>query len=977
MRWVQTAAAINVSALAALFATSSLAQTPASQASSQTDVEEVVVTGSRIARRDYVSESPIVTLPSDQLEKSGAVTVEDALNLMPQFASSSNSTSNNGNSGQANADLRGLGPKRTLVLLDGRRLQPSGTDGAVDLNIIPMALISGVEIISGGASAIYGSDAITGVVNFKRKRNIDGLEVTAQYGQTERGDGINGDVSVALGGDFAEDRGNAVLGLSYSKREPVFSRDRDFFAISGFSGNLPQGIVRAVGSNLPTQAAVNAVFAKYGIAPGTVPRGNTFGFNTDGTLFSVARPAVNARDDLGLYQVTRNNTYFTNTGDVNYLQLPLTRYAVYGHADYELTPHIKTYLQGTYTNYHSKSNQVPIIAGGLQGPINVPVTNPFIPEDLRAILASRPNPNATWVFSKQLLELGRRNTDDGWNVYQFLIGASGDVPGRDWTWDVYVSRGESQHRVVTTGFGSLRAIQDLLNAPDGGRSLCTGGYNFFGLTKLSDSCLNYLSRTVQSSTDQAQTDAQATLQGGLFKLPAGEVRFAAGGEVRRNSFDFRPDSAQVAGELITASPTTPASGKVTVAEVYGELLVPLLRDLPLVQELNLDVAARYSHYDTVGGIETYKASLDWKPADWLRVRGAYQRAIRAPNLAELFTGSSVSSENLPAIGPIGTGDPCDIRTAYRAAGQAGASQVRALCIAQGVPAPVVDSFVNTNVNLSTRISGNPDLSPEKGDTLTVGAVFTSPSSHPLLANASLSVDYYSISLDKAIGEITGLLTLSKCFNADGSNPSYSNDNFFCGLIFRDPQTGLPDRVQTPLVNLGGYRSRGVDFQLDWRAELSDLGFGAIPGEVSINSVVTYLDTFKIQTLPNTPFQDYAGTIGNTQINAFNDTHPHWKAVTTAGYVVGPVRASLRWRYIEGMSNASNVGTTGTARGVKSRNYYDLDAAWKVTPDLQLSGGVINLLDEIPPLFGATEGTTSRATYDVLGRRFYVRLAASF
>jgi len=231
---------------------------------------------------------------------------------------------------------------------------------------------------------------------------------------------------------------------------------------------------------------------------------------------------------------------------------------------------------------------------------------------------------------------------------------------------------------------------------------------------------------------------------------------------------------------------------------------------------------------------------------------------------------------------------------------------------------------------------------------------------------------------KAIGQITAVLTLSKCFNADGSNPSYDSTNFYCSLISRDKQTGIPDSVQTPLVNLGGYRTAGVDIQADWRVALDEVGLGANSGSVSLSVVATYLSSFRIQTLPGTPFTEYAGTIGNTQVNAYDDTHPRWKLATSVGYALGPVTTSLRWRYIDSMSNASNVNVANaTARGVDHADYFDLDGTWKVRPDLKLTIGVINLANKQPPLFGTTIGTTSMATYDVLGRRFYLRLDAHF
>ncbi|WP_374471203.1 TonB-dependent receptor domain-containing protein [Phenylobacterium sp.] len=943
-------------------------------------VSEVVVTGSRIARRDFVSESPIVTVGADRLERGGAVTPEGALNQLPQFTASATASSNlTSRGGQANANLRGLGQPRTLVLLDGRRLQPSNSDGSVDLNTIPDSLIENVEVITGGASAVYGSDAIAGVVNFRLKRNFDGLELKAQYGVTEEGDGETLQLSSVLGGRFADDRGQAVLGLSYTDRKPVMMSDRDFFRISSASANLPEGVIRPDAANLPTQAAVNAIFGRYGIAPGTVPRSNTLGFNSDGTLFSAASPALNFRDDLGNLVFTLNNTYFYNTGQVYYLQLPLTRYSVFGRASYDVTSSVQAYAQAYFTSYEAETQVVAPVAGGATAPrpLTIPYNNPFVPADVAALLASRPNPTAPFLYSTRMNEVGLRVQSNDWTVYQITLGAAGKLPVRDWTFDVFGTRGETRYQETNEGYPSLSALERLLNAPDGGRSLCAGGYNPFGLRTLSVACHNYLARTIHTDTKLVQTNLQASVQGGLLALPAGELRFAAGAEYRRNSYDFSPDPLLVNLDLVNAQATSPSHGATEVGELYVELLAPLVRDQPLVQELNLDVAYRYSDYDSIGGVHTYKASLDWKPAGWLRVRGGYQRAIRAPNVGELFTAPTPSSEALGNPGAIGVGDPCDVRSQYRSAAYAGSAQVRQLCLAQGVPAALIDNYRNTNSRTNTASQGNLALREETADTYSVGAVLRPSFENPWLSRTSLSVDYYKITLEDAIGSVTGLLTVSKCFNADGSNPTYDRSNYFCSQLARESASGLISVINTPVLNLGGYKTSGIDAQLDWRMPVADMGLGDLPGAVLANVLASYLIDYKIQNLPNSPFREFAGTMGNAQIDPYADTRPTWKLTTTLGYEVGPVAAFLQWRYIDGQSNAANVGTTGSTRGVKSRHYFDLSGRWAVRENLDLAMGVNNLMDESPPLFGVTPGTTSLSTYDLIGRRYYARLTARF
>ncbi|MEJ0066200.1 MAG: TonB-dependent receptor [Caulobacteraceae bacterium] len=957
-----------------------LASKPAEDTSA---VSEIVVTGSRIARRDYVSESPIVTVGKSDIVTTGSVTVETVLDQMPQFSASASSASDTANNGQVEADLRGLGNNRTLVLLDGRRMQPSGLDGSVDLNTVPQALLDNVEVITGGASAVYGSDAIAGVVNFKLKQNFTGAEVDAQYGDTGHNDGQTSQLDLALGSNFDDDRGNVALGFDYTNRDPVYSYGRSFFNVSTLSGNLQTGVFKPSAGNLVSQTALNSYFAGDGAAAGAVRNTGSLGFNNDGSLFSVS-PAVGYNGG-GPLLVSANNAYDNNAGHIAYLQLPLTRYNIFAAGHYDLTPHIQLYLQGYDTNYTSHENIVSIAVGSLvggQAPIPVPVSNPFIPASLAGLLASRPNPTAPFLFAKRLNELGAREEFDNWNVYQFVIGAKGDVPTKDWTWDVNLSQGQSSDAESESGYGSLSAITTLLQAPDGGKSICTGGYDPFGQTTLSASCSAYLARTIHQSLTQSQTDAEANLQGGLFSLPAGDLRFAIGADWRRQTYASTPDDEVEAGDIIALASTLPAQGSESVAEGYGELLAPIVRDLPFVKELNVDLAYRYSDYSISGSANTYKASLDWEATSWLRFRGGYSRAIRAPSLSELYTPATESSQTLTPGGL--TGDPCDIRSTTRAATYPGAAQVAALCVAQGVPASLIGTYEDNAVELTQLSSGSVKLKPEIGDTYTAGLVLSPTFNNPWLQHTTLSIDYYDINLAGAIGAVTGLQVLANCYNYNGSNSTYSASNPYCQLIQRDPSTGVPFNVSAPLQNLGGYKVSGVDFQLDWRLALEDVGLPAWAGVVSTHVVASYLDTFDIQNAKGQPWNNYAGTIGNLQINNYDDAHPTWRGEATIGDQVGPVSAELHIRYIEGMSNAANVGTTANVPGVADREYFDFDATWRVTKKLTLLAGVINLADTQPPLVGkvvtsnlGVVGTTDVNTYDILGRRFYVRLSAKF
>jgi len=947
-------------------------------------LQEVVVTGSRIARKDYVAASPIVTVAQETLRAGGSVTVEEGLNRLPQFVGANSATTNFAGNGQANLNLRGLGIQRTLVLLDGRRLQPSNSNNAIDVTTIPTALIENVEVITGGASAVYGSDAVAGVVNFRLKRDFDGLRFDAQYGNAEEGDGATRDISVTLGGGFADGRGHAVFSASYADREGVVGSQRPFFELSALSTTIPGGLLPVQGNSW-TQAAINSVFATYGVAPGAVNRATSaIGFNADGTLFASGAGVFNYKGPTTdeFYVPAGAAAVLDRSGRGRYIRLPLTRYSAFATADYELTERIRAFAQFGFTDYHASTQLDPVAAGASTG-LTVAANNVFVPAGLATLLASRPSPAAPFSFITRLAETGPRKSTFGHNVYQLLGGFSGALPVQDWTWEAYASYGRDNTRTVTTGFPSKSAIQNLLSAADGGQSLCSGGFNPFGLGHtLSPSCTAYVSRTLQTTTIFEQTDAAANLQGKAFDLPAGELRFAAGVGYRRNSYDFTPDQVSIAGDAITFPQAFPVSGATDVYEVYGELLAPLLRDLPGVQALNLDLGYRISHYDTIGSVSTYKAGADWKVAGGLMLRGGLQRAIRAPSVGELYaapqTGfvpvGSPTSGGRPAL----SGDPCDIRGAYRTGPNA--AQVRALCIAQGVPAAIVDGYTFGSGNINVTTAGNPDLKEETADSWSLGAVWRSALEAPLLAQFSVSIDYYDIKIDQAIGVLGIPQILQSCFNAGGAtNPTYSQANDYCALIRRSPLNGaVANETVQPQFNLAAFETTGLDFQVDWNAALGDLGLPDAWGRLSANLVATRLLTFKNQNFTGTPFLDYTGSIGAALTNPYTIAYPEWKAQAGVTWSVGGIGVTGRVRYIRAMKDASRVANAASAvPGVPAYWYFDLNGRWQVTERLELRAGITNLTDKDPPVVGGLLGNTDPATYDVLGRSYFVALKAQF
>jgi len=962
-------------------------------------VEAVVVTGSRIARQDYVANSPIQTVGAAAIEATGQVTVEKALSQMPQFTGSfgqgnTGSTSTGLNGGQSYASLRGLGAKRTLILLDGRRLQPSNPDGSVDLNIIPEALIENVEVITGGASTAYGSDATAGVVNFKLKRSFEGLTADAQYGISEKGDAESFRFSVTGGSSFADGKGRAVLSFDYTNRDRALQSARDYYifrtSAPGLS-TIPQGTV-LFGANLPTLASINSLFqGTYGTAALTGNSAGRYtgqlGFNTDQTLFSTSGvPVLNFRDPQtdNAYIVNANASGTSQQVNFGYngssMQSDLDRYAVFAKVDYNLTDNLRFFSQFTFTDYTSVGVSNPTLASNVYG-LTVPVTNPFIPNDFKAILASRPTPNAAFTFYKALDILGPRVQKYSYDVFQFTNGLSGDTGFRDWTWDGYVSFSRAKFDNEQTGGASASAISRLLNSPTGGTEYCAGGWNPFGNLTPSGECVRYMSRRTLNQNSLEQRMVELNVSGTLFDLPAGAVKFAAGTDYRSNEYTFKPDSQlnqpDGTSDILGYSVLRDASGSVDTYEVYGELLVPIVKDLPFIQEFNLDLGYRYSDYSSVGGVQTYKADFDWKIIEPVRLRGGYNRAIRAPSVGELYAPVSTGSVAIGTASSTTTnGDPCDVRSSYRTG--ANAAAVRTLCLAQGVPTAIIDSYQLGTAQVFALTGGNPDLQEETADTYSFGAVLRSPFEGPLLSRITASIDWYDIKVKDAIGSLSIVNAFQFCFNSGGANPTYDPSNYYCSLLTRNSASGVPTNPVQPLLNLGQFQTTGVDVQVDWSFDFADTLLDKVPGSLSVNVALGYTDKFKIQSLPGAAVYDYVGTIGTGVESTAGTAHPKWKSVTSTTYTWGPASVGLRWRWIDAMDNSAKVVTpTSTSRGVVSYNAFDFNGRVKLPWDTDLRFGVNNLFDKAPPQVGDTEGNYDAQNYDVLGRSYYLGVRKRF
>jgi outer membrane receptor protein involved in Fe transport len=608
-----------------------------------------------------------------------------------------------------------------------------------------------------------------------------------------------------------------------------------------------------------------------------------------------------------------------------------------------------------------------------QQPLQVRYDNPFVPAALSTLLASRPNPTAPFTYYFTASRITPQEFRTSYDVSQFLLGLSGDVPNLDWTWEVYGAVGTTKQSDNHTGYISRSRFLSLANAPDGGRSLCAGGYPLFGYEPVTTECATYLKRAVHSESEFEQRVLEANLQGGLFDLPAGELRVATGAAYRYNGYDYRPDEGLVTLEALGTSGTNPSTGSTDVYELYGELLIPVVKDLPFMRELNVDLAYRFSKYDTVGGVHTYKASGDWEIIDGLRARGGYSRAIRAPSVGELFQARTAVSANILST-VNGGGDPCDVRSAVRRGNPA---QVRALCLATGVPSGVIDTITFGGSAVAGFQTGSTELKEEVADSYTIGLVWNPRLDFAPVSRVQVSVDYYDIELKGAIANIASITSLQRCYNADAaSNTAYDPANPFCRNITRDP-AGQLSNVAEPASNLGGYHTSGVDFQVDWVLRAEDFGWSPDLGTLSLNLVLSYVADYEIQTLPGAAFLEYGGTIGNGTIDPLSVSHPQWKHAFNATYSRGPAQLTFRWRSVDAMENAANVGTgRQLSPGIDPVHYVDLSGRYRFGPDLELRAGVVNLTDRDPPVWTG-QSAVDAATYDLQGRRYFVGVTKRF
>jgi iron complex outermembrane receptor protein len=972
-------------------------------------VEEVVVTGSRIARESALDAStPVTTVNAADLKLSGTVDVQQALSEIPQFVPATNggAQSNVVPGGQAYINLRGLGQVRNLVLVNGRRFTVQGTDLTTDINTIPQALIERTEIVTGGSSAVYGSDAIAGVTNFIMKRDFTGVQLDGHVDLDRITKTPTYSTDITVGSNFADNRGNIAVSMDYQNRGAISRQDVAYARpalgdgcvtaasysnrgpgtpvggnptgqaclnaggimglVAGGSSDIPDGRFAPISSSLlPTgsNAGLNTAYANAGLA-GV----GSFGWTYD-DAGKTARPALDPQDRY-------------NNSLVNYLQVPQQRWMLNSFAHYELAPKVTAYAE-----FHFSDNKVTALLApsNTNGTFLYNVTNPFLTPQMQAVLGQLDSLETAKVCSSLVsttcttandgiaaLSSGRRfaETGDRVNVsdreaWRFVGGFRGDLGSlsehflSDLSYDIYYLFTRTNETDHQTGAISKSRLQGALLSVGGAAPVC----DIFG-RQMSTACSTAIGITSANIVHSQMNGGAVSLNGTLVNLWAGPLQFVLGGEHRFTSADYQPDFFLATGDVAGFNPISPTQGHESVTEAFGEVQVPILAHLPGVESLSLNGAFRRSDYDlsAVGNVWTYSGGGDWRITQDVALRGQYQHAIRAPNVGELFGGQTTAFTVV--------NDPCSslVSTALQTAA------VKNVCVGTGVKAgDVFTGGIQTNPYIPNTAGGNPLLMAETSNTKTIGTVLTPR----FLPNFALSVDWYSIDVTGAIAQLSGGISgvLNSCYYT-----LQNASSTFCQAIQRDPGTGQIVNVNVGLANAGALRTEGIDFEGRYKHEF---GFGLLSKAGTLN---VSTDWTHVQMYTLTPIKDQPN-IKNQCVGAYGPTCgeplPKLKGITRLTWSDGPVDLSARWRFIDSVTidkyllptrSGGTVPPLNTLTNPKlpTANYLDLSFSWDITEKLQLSGGVNNVLDWGPPIVGSSAGygNTWPATYDPYGQTFF-------
>lgn len=959
--WRVAASALAAGLLLHLMVPAATAQESQPDDEEDRKLEEIVVTGSRITRTGFDAAGPTTVIDDSMLELGGVTNLVDALNELPQIANGNFNTNTSfsfGNVGLNQIDLRELGVRRTLTLINGRRRVGTPDDSnflAFDLGNIPPSLIDRVEVLTGGTAAIYGADAVAGVVNIILKDDFEGIEIGGQFGADERGDYEDSSYYLTLGSNY--DRGNFVFNISHAESGRLLRRDRGVDVSDRFVSNPENtGPDDGIPSRIRVDDTLSVFFGIPTITTFSSALGGTVIFDpdlNDFRLFDASNSPRGIIDGSVSLGPDGGRARFFDTRIA-----PLRRNTAYVKTDYDLTENITLFGELMYAESE---------ASDVIGPVFdvfstfVSTDNPFMPDAVRQRLVAG---GESGIFiSREHREFGTRGADLDRNFFATALGLEGKFEN-GWAWSATVERGETNtrntnlnDRLDANWFEAIDAIAD----PATGEPICRDSdardrgcvpVNVFGIGTISDAALDYVRVEEHTTeTDTVQTLAQAVLTGDLFELPAGTAKFAVGAEYREDELDFRPSFVWEEALGFFASQFSPVRETNDVTEGFAEVLVPVLSDLPGVESLELEAAYRYSDYQRAGGVDTWKAGLVWSPVEDIRFRSTAAATVRAPALGELFDPGS--------RGAFGLSDPCDPLLL-----ESGSNFRRANCIALGLD-PVTFDPNTRRVTTLVFTTGNPELDVEEADTLTIGVVLQ-PRWVP---EFRLAVDYYDIDLTGGISRIGPQQTLNNCVDLP------SLDNQFCDFVDRDA-TGNIREVRDSYINVSGFRVRGIDFEASYIAQLDEL-FGSDRnwGNISVGLLGSRLSTnaFIDRDLVTGEETEFEGA-GQSDL-------PEWRVNLNLRYQRGALDANWQTRYINSTVTNNEVEDPQEDLGehyfVPSVTYHDMSLGYD-TPwwNTHFRLGVNNVFDEGPRDHPFTS-PGFLALDDIIGRFYYVRVSANF
>lgn len=928
------------------------------------DPEEIVVTGSRIARAEVDAPTPVTVIDSAQILQDAASNVSDILNELPQVGIGSTRTNTNfltSGTGIATINLRALGASRTLTLVNGRRfISGFAGDSSVDLNNIPVDFIERFEVVTGGSSAVYGSDAVAGVTNFILRDSFEGIQIRAQAGITEAGDNPRYMTSITGGTTWgADDRGNVILNFTYDRDDGLRSRNRDISdqdcanlicGPASYSSYAPQGqyqLVSDTGAARPILAGGRS----------------TFSFNPDNSLAII--PGFGA---VG-YGFNRNNE--------RYIATPLERYLVSGIANYDLTDNIEAYFEGTYARVSARSRLEPYALDLLNDiyfrdvdPYGIPITNAFIPVPIaNAIAAANSDADPT----NDVASIGgRRRQNDVFdrsneverNTWRAVAGVRGDLTDtinfdvsyvyghlNDYnaSEDIDNNRYRNALDAVRVGTGNVVGV-DIICRDAAARADGCIPINLFGFNTADPRAAAYVQAVVPKSeeiTNEQHVLTAALSSSNLFDLwGAGGVGAALGFEYRYESvFDDLDVLTNTGGNSGNQIPDL--QGSQDVYEVFGELSVPLITNTPFFQYLGLNGAARYSDYSTIGGVFSWNAGAEWEPVRGLRFRGRYAVSNRAPNNSELF---SAPSETFASVT-----DPCDGVTAS-STGEADAACRAIPGVAAAIAANGVFQYTLADTQgINGFVGGNPNLEEETGKTITAGFTFT-----PTFASGLIfTFDYFDITIEDAISSVGRSYTVEQCL--------LTGEPVFCDNVIRFGNSGLLQTVNAQLINIAGFESRGFDAQLRYNRALNLLGDDSLG--LTLN--YTYLLDFKTQSDPASEPVENAGTFG-----ASYSTH---RASGRATYAIDGTSLSWQTTFLSGGpflrdTFISNNPDVVALNDIEDYWLHNLQVSQNIGENFTFYFNVDNVFDTKPQYlpgtpYGTPTGLETSETFDLFGRRF--------